>query len=221
MTSTKRAHIVLPEDLVQEIDKIAGSRVGVHFWQTSPSARSNGSNCWRSSRAKSQSGRTKITWSSRAELRLGCARRALKARPVSRRSKSNAIPNNGDLPSRHVRHHRCSQSEAGALGNAGVHGCSRRHAGLFRGDAHRDFCGRSTKEIPLTERFLDALEHYPLDSQLARAAGLLKNEWGKKGRTMGVVDMIIAATALAHNLVLMTDNRKDFPMTELALYPLP
>jgi hypothetical protein len=26
MTSTKRAHIVLPEELVQEIDKIAGSR---------------------------------------------------------------------------------------------------------------------------------------------------------------------------------------------------
>ena len=26
MTSTKRAHVVLPEDLVQEIDKIAGSR---------------------------------------------------------------------------------------------------------------------------------------------------------------------------------------------------
>ena len=60
-----------------------------------------------------------------------------------------------------------------------------------------------------------------MDSQLARAAGLLKNEWARKGRTIGVVDMIIAATALAHNLVFMTDNRKDFPMPELALYPLP
>jgi predicted nucleic acid-binding protein len=38
---------------------------------------------------------------------------------------------------------------------------------------------------------------------------------------LGVVDLIIAATALAHNLVLITDNRKDFPMTQLALYPLP
>jgi tRNA(fMet)-specific endonuclease VapC len=83
------------------------------------------------------------------------------------------------------------------------------------------FAGARPKEMPFTERFLNALEHYPLDSQLARAAGVLKNEWGKRGRTMGVVDMIIAATALAHNLVLMTDNRKDFPMTELALYPLP
>lgn len=83
------------------------------------------------------------------------------------------------------------------------------------------FAGARPKEIPLTERFLDALEHYQLDPQLARAAGLLKNEWAREGRTIGVVDMIIAATALAHNLTLMTDNRKDFPMPQLALYPLP
>ncbi len=83
------------------------------------------------------------------------------------------------------------------------------------------FAGVRPQEIPLTERFLNALEHYRLDSQLARAAGLLKNEWARKGRTIGVVDMMIAATALAHNLVLMTDNRKDFPMPELAFYPLP
>jgi tRNA(fMet)-specific endonuclease VapC len=83
------------------------------------------------------------------------------------------------------------------------------------------FAGVRPQEIPLTERFLNALEHYDLDSQLARAAGLLKNEWTRKGRTIGVVDMMIAATALAHNLVFMTDNRKDFPMPQLALYPLP
>jgi predicted nucleic acid-binding protein len=64
------------------------------------------------------------------------------------------------------------------------------------------------------------MEHYHLDSRLARDAGLLKNEWAQQGQTLGVVDVIIAATALAHNLVLMTDNRKDFPMTQLALYPL-
>jgi predicted nucleic acid-binding protein len=83
------------------------------------------------------------------------------------------------------------------------------------------FAGVRPQEIPLTERFLNALDHYDLDSQLARAAGLLKNEWARKGRTIGIVDMMIAATALAHNLVFMTDNRKDFPMPELALYPLP
>lgn len=83
------------------------------------------------------------------------------------------------------------------------------------------YAGVRPNEMPLTEQFLDALEHYQLDSRLARDAGLLKNEWAKQGRTLGVVDLIIAATALAHNLALMTDNRKDFPMPQLVLYPLP
>jgi predicted nucleic acid-binding protein len=82
------------------------------------------------------------------------------------------------------------------------------------------YAGIRPKEMALTERFLDGLEQYKVDSNLARYAGLLKNEWTRKGRTLGVVDLIIAATALAHNLVLMTDNRKDFPMPQLALYPL-
>ena len=83
------------------------------------------------------------------------------------------------------------------------------------------YAGVRPKEVVFTERFLEGLEHYDLDSHLARLAGLLKNEWSKKGRTLGVVDLIIAATALAHNLVLMTDNRKDFPMRKLSFYPLP
>jgi predicted nucleic acid-binding protein len=83
------------------------------------------------------------------------------------------------------------------------------------------YAGVRPTEMALTQQFLDAMEHYQLDSRLARDAGLLKNEWAKQGQTLGVVDLIIAATALAHNLVLMTDNRKDFPMEQLALYPLP
>jgi tRNA(fMet)-specific endonuclease VapC len=83
------------------------------------------------------------------------------------------------------------------------------------------YAGVRATEMALTEQFLNGMEHYQLDSRLARDAGLLKNEWAKVGRTLGVVDLIIAATALAHNLVLMTDNRKDFPMSQLALYPLP
>jgi len=83
------------------------------------------------------------------------------------------------------------------------------------------YAGLRPKELAHAERFLAWLEQYQVDSHLARNAGLLKNEWAKKGRTLGVVDLIIAATALAHNLPLITDNRKDFPMPQLVLYPLP
>ena len=65
------------------------------------------------------------------------------------------------------------------------------------------------------------LDHYEVDFELARYAGLLKNEWARRGRTISSTDVLIGATALAHKLILMTDNRKDFPMTALAFYPLP
>ena len=83
------------------------------------------------------------------------------------------------------------------------------------------FAGICPREFEVTERFLDSLDHYVVDSELARFAGLLKNEWAAKGRTLGVVDVIIAATALAHGRVLMNGNAMDFPMPQLALYPLP
>ena len=55
----------------------------------------------------------------------------------------------------------------------------------------------------------------------AEQAGTLKREWARKGRTLTLTDMMIAATAMEHGLRLVTDNRKDFPMDEIAFYPLP
>ena len=83
------------------------------------------------------------------------------------------------------------------------------------------YAGLHPPESAMTESFLDELEHYPVDRELGRYAGLLKNEWAKQGRTLSIPDVIIAATALAYKLVLMTDNRKDFPMSQLAIFPLP
>ncbi len=60
-----------------------------------------------------------------------------------------------------------------------------------------------------------------MTAEIARYAGLLKNEWKARGKTLSLPDTLIAATAIAHKLVLVTDNRKDFPMPELNVYPLP
>jgi len=55
---------------------------------------------------------------------------------------------------------------------------------------------------------------------VARKAGELRNEWARKGKTLSLADTLIAATALHYNLTHITDNRKDFPMSELTLHPL-
>jgi predicted nucleic acid-binding protein len=83
------------------------------------------------------------------------------------------------------------------------------------------YAGLRPKEEETTEEFLRSLEYYHVTWPVARLAGLLKRDHGRKGTTLTVADATIAAVALVHELTLITDNVKDFPMKELALYPLP
>jgi predicted nucleic acid-binding protein len=46
----------------------------------------------------------------------------------------------------------------------------------------------------------------------------LIRSWKSRGVTLGDADVIIAATALAHNLTLVTTNAKHFPMSDLVVY---
>ncbi len=83
------------------------------------------------------------------------------------------------------------------------------------------YAGMMPAEEARTKMFLDGLECYPVTAAIARRAGRLKWEWSRKGRTLALDDMLIAAAALEHGLTLMTDNRMDFPLDELNLYSLP
>jgi predicted nucleic acid-binding protein len=80
--------------------------------------------------------------------------------------------------------------------------------------------GMRPREEPQTEEFLRSLEYYDLTWSVARLAGLLKRDHARKGTTIAIADATIAAVAIVHQLTLITDNVKDFPMKELALYPL-
>ena len=83
------------------------------------------------------------------------------------------------------------------------------------------YAGMRPHEKTRTEELLEGFERYPVTEAIARYAGLLKNEWAAKGFTFTLVDMTIAATAIAHRHTLVTENRKDFPMPELTLLDLP
>lgn len=83
------------------------------------------------------------------------------------------------------------------------------------------YAGMRPREAGRTELFLQSLRFYSVTWEVARVAGELQNEWRKKGHTLALPDVTIAAVALTYNLTLLTDNRKDFPMPELNFYPLP
>lgn len=83
------------------------------------------------------------------------------------------------------------------------------------------YSGMRADEEAVTESFLSNLQCFPLTAEIARSAGKLKSEWARKGRTLALADMIVAATALRHGTVLMTDNLKDFRLVHgLEMYPL-
>jgi predicted nucleic acid-binding protein len=83
------------------------------------------------------------------------------------------------------------------------------------------YAGLRPKEEPAADELLSSLRYLPIPPQAARLAGELKREYGRKGVTLNLGDVMIAAVAIYHELTLMTDNVKDFPMEDLSLYPLP
>jgi predicted nucleic acid-binding protein len=83
------------------------------------------------------------------------------------------------------------------------------------------YAGMRPGEESRTKAFLDPLDCYELSRSTAQTAGALKNRWARKGHTLALADAIVAAIALDNHCILMTDNRKHFPMPELEYYPLP
>jgi predicted nucleic acid-binding protein len=81
--------------------------------------------------------------------------------------------------------------------------------------------GMRPPEREATQRALDAFECLPIQCEVAELAGDLRSTWARKGVTLHLADTLIAAAAIHYRLVLMTDNRKDFPMPELHLWPVP
>ena len=101
----------------------------------------------------------------------------------------------------------------GLVESGGTLGCSAITIGEL-------YAGMRPHEREATEALLEEFDCYDVTVGIARGAGLLRSAWKAKGQTLTLDDTLIASTAIAHRLILVTDNRRDFPMPELNLYPL-
>ena len=81
------------------------------------------------------------------------------------------------------------------------------------------YAGMRVGEESKMQNLLAGMQCPPVTKEIARRAGELKNSWSRRGRTFGLDEMIVAATALEHGLMLVTANRKDFPIEGLAFWP--
>lgn len=77
--------------------------------------------------------------------------------------------------------------------------------------------GLKEAQMPKVSKFFDALTIIPVTNDLAQLAIEFIRFWRKKGKTLHLVDACIAATAVTHDLILVTNNKKDYPMKELRL----
>jgi predicted nucleic acid-binding protein len=82
------------------------------------------------------------------------------------------------------------------------------------------YAGMRPTEERETVALFRGLHCYPVTEGIARLAGKLKYQWGVRGRTLSLIDMTVAATALENSAALITDNRKDFPVHGLHFYTL-
>ena len=79
------------------------------------------------------------------------------------------------------------------------------------------YAGMRTHEQSPTETFLSSFAVLDLTTAIAQRAGMAKAMLARQGRTLSLADAIVAATALQHGCVLMTENRKDFVLTGVKL----
>lgn len=66
------------------------------------------------------------------------------------------------------------------------------------------------KNRKLVESFLLPFEVIPFDSKCSRVYARIRAQLEQEGKTIGPNDLLIAATALAHEAILVTSNEREF-----------
>jgi len=69
---------------------------------------------------------------------------------------------------------------------------------------------RIDDNLRLLRRFFTPFVSLPFDDRCAEEAGLIRLDVERSGRPIGPNDLLIAASARAHDLVLVTHNRREF-----------
>ena len=69
------------------------------------------------------------------------------------------------------------------------------------------------------EKYIEAFcTVFAVTAVIAKHAGTLRGQLGKRGQVRARSDMLIAATAAAHGLTLATRNKRDFARCGIALH---
>ncbi len=79
------------------------------------------------------------------------------------------------------------------------------------------YSGMLEKETEKTNRLINSLYYYEVTRDISKTAGRLRRKYSKKGITLATTDVIIGATALIYDLILVTKNIKHYPFPEIEI----
>lgn len=82
------------------------------------------------------------------------------------------------------------------------------------------YAGVAPEHPRVWDEFMASLAYWPIERSAAMHAAQYRYEFARRGRTMSTTDALIAAVAWERVAVLITDNIKDFPMSDILLLPL-
>ena len=79
------------------------------------------------------------------------------------------------------------------------------------------YAGMREHEREKTERLIDSLLYRDITPAISKQAGTVRATAARKGLTVATTDALIAATALAHKLTIITGNAKHYPIEGLTV----
>jgi len=85
--------------------------------------------------------------------------------------------------------------------------CSITKAELLYGARHSI---RAEENLKLLQKFFDPFVSLPFDDRSADHYAIIRSDLARRGQLIGPNDMLIAAIAMAHDLILVTHNTEEF-----------
>lgn len=79
------------------------------------------------------------------------------------------------------------------------------------------FSGTPPARLGPADRFLSSFLSWPVSPEAARQAGIWRHQFARRGKTLGIPDVLIAAVAQEVQAILMTTDTGDFPMEGITL----
>lgn len=83
------------------------------------------------------------------------------------------------------------------------------YSGLKEGERHQ------------ANRLIDSLSYYEVTREASKLAGNYRFKFARQGVALATANIIVAATAVANEAILITANKRDYPMDEIKILEQP